>query len=192
MGTWASPTTVNKADELARLMSAPLSVREAEEKLYSLMGDDTLFDMIALARSFHSDTDVRGIVAAVLDEWLNWTPRNTWVQPWEPGADDKLSGLLDGLRDEIGEDDVVHLMCRFGSDDARRIVSEVLDLQEADASKLKVDKGFVSGTYVVTALDGRLFRFDRVYGVTIEAPEALANGLAERLQEDGKALSPSV
>ena len=46
MGTWALPQTVKQAKELQKLVAKPLSPKVAEDKLYNLLGDDDLLDLI--------------------------------------------------------------------------------------------------------------------------------------------------
>ena len=46
-GTWALPDSPEAVDELTALMQQPLLASSAADKLYSLVGDDHLFDLIA-------------------------------------------------------------------------------------------------------------------------------------------------
>jgi len=46
-GTWALPDSPEAVDELTALMQQPLAASFAADKLYSLVGDDHLFDLIA-------------------------------------------------------------------------------------------------------------------------------------------------
>jgi len=174
MGTWASPTTSEKASRLAAVMSEPLPVRGAEETLYGLVGDDTLFDMIAHARSFRPGGDARSLVAATLDEWLNWTPRDSWNEPWEAGVEATLRAVLDEHVARIGEDDLLGRMAKFSEDDARVAVADVIGLDQEEAARLRVEAGLLPAVFVVTDTDGKRYRFERVWGVVTEAPEPAA------------------
>lgn len=171
MGTWSSPTTVAKAAELGRLMENPIPARDADDALYDLMGDDGLFDMIVAAREVGRDCDVRGLVVAKLDEWLNWKEPAEWTRRWEPGAEERLIGIFDGYRGSICESDVLHSIVRFpGEKAARDAVAWALDLDARQAKALEVKEWVVPNVLAVVTPDDRVFRFDSVDGCSVEAP----------------------
>lgn len=171
MGTWASPTTAEKAKQLAELMSRPLAVRGAEEMLHGIIGDDTLFDLIANARAWHPDADARSLVAVVLDDWLNWTPRKPWSEPWEPGVEETLRGILEEHVARMGDDDVLHRMAKYSEDDARAAVARCLGLKAGEKESLEVVRGLLPVVCEVRSPDGQRFRFDRIWSVVSDAPE---------------------
>ena len=85
MGTWALPQTKAQAEALKTLMMQPLKAKEAGEKLYSIFGDDDLFDAIAdIRQTFGDDSDVRSLTA----EHLAWFLRNpeSATAPWDSEA----------------------------------------------------------------------------------------------------------
>lgn len=171
MGTWSSPTTVAKADELARLMQAPIPARNADNALYDLMGDDGLFDMVVAAREVGKDCDVRSLVVVKLDEWLNWKEPADWTRRWEPGAEERLVALYDRYRETISGNDVLHSIARFpGRKAARMAVAWALDLDPGRTKALEVADWTAPGVYAVATPDDRVFRFDTVDGVVVEAP----------------------
>jgi len=72
-GTWAVPETVEQKAELAELMREPLRCGPdgsyATEQLYSLIGDDSLFDDIYELSQTDPDADCRPLVMATLAEF---------------------------------------------------------------------------------------------------------------------------
>jgi len=72
MGTWNLPQTVEKAKKLQTLLKKPLLAREASDKLYYLLGDDELFDLILEEQKvFGDDLDVRYMVKSSLEYFLD-------------------------------------------------------------------------------------------------------------------------
>lgn len=85
MGTWNLPQTKEKAKKLQNLLKKPLPVNEASDKLYDLLGDDELFDLILEEqRFFGDDLDVRDMVKSSLEYFLE-TPENA-TKPWDQEA----------------------------------------------------------------------------------------------------------
>jgi hypothetical protein len=85
MGTWALPQTVKQAKELKKLLSKPLSPEAAENKLYNLLGDDDLFDLIAEEKErFGNECDIRILVESSLREFLS--KKENAVNPWDKEA----------------------------------------------------------------------------------------------------------
>lgn len=85
MGTWALPQTVKQAKELQKLVAKPLSPKVATDKLYNLLGDDDLFDLISSEeKKFGNDYDVRILVESSLREFLN--NKENATKPWEKEA----------------------------------------------------------------------------------------------------------
>jgi hypothetical protein len=85
MGTWALPNTVKQAKELQKLVSKPLSPEDAKDKLYDLLGDDDLYDLIeAEEERFGNDCDVRILVESSLSQFLK--DKEYSVKPWNKEA----------------------------------------------------------------------------------------------------------
>ena len=85
MGVWALPQTAKQAKELQKLVAKPLSPKVAEEKLYNLLGDDDLFDLIESEKEkFGNDCDVRILVESSLREFLN--NKENATKPWDKEA----------------------------------------------------------------------------------------------------------
>jgi hypothetical protein len=61
-GRWSTPTTPEQKAKLKALLDNPLLAKNAINKLYNLIGDDELFDLIDDAISEDPTTDVRAIV----------------------------------------------------------------------------------------------------------------------------------
>ena len=72
-GTWAMPETAEQKAELAELLNEPLRCGPAgsyaTEQLYSLIGDDSLFDEIYELSQKDPDADCRPLVFATLKEY---------------------------------------------------------------------------------------------------------------------------
>ncbi|MBU6140437.1 MAG: hypothetical protein KGP29_02630 [Proteobacteria bacterium] len=85
MGVWALPQTVKQAKELQKLVAKPLSPKVATDKLYNLLGDDDLFDLIeAEEEKFGNDCDVRILVELSLSKFLS--EKENATKPWEKEA----------------------------------------------------------------------------------------------------------
>jgi len=85
MGTWNLPQTKEKAKKLQNLLKKPLPASEASDKLYDLLGDDELFDLILEEqRIFGNDLDVRGMVKSSLEYFLDNQENAT--KPWDQEA----------------------------------------------------------------------------------------------------------
>jgi predicted component of type VI protein secretion system len=85
MGTWSLPQTPKQARKLKKLLKEPLRADEAADKLYDLLGDDELFDLIITEQKiFGDDLDVRDLVKFSLEEFLN-TQENA-MKPWDKEA----------------------------------------------------------------------------------------------------------
>ena len=74
-GTWALPNTPEKQQQLIELMSQELPVgadaTNAAQQLYSLIGDDDLFDMLGDLADSNADADARPAVAYWMSEHLD-------------------------------------------------------------------------------------------------------------------------
>lgn len=82
MGTWALPQTIKQAKELQQIMQNPLPAKIAESKLYNLLGDDDLFDLILSEReACGDDIDVRYLVKSSLEGFLQ--NRENAIKPWD-------------------------------------------------------------------------------------------------------------
>ena len=77
-GTWTIPNTPEQQQELIALLSKELPVGadavNATEQLYSLFGDDVLFDQLAALADANADADAREIVIARLKEFAQQEP----------------------------------------------------------------------------------------------------------------------
>ena len=62
-GTWALPDTMEKAKEIASLMNNPIPVEKASDLMYSLIGDDELFDLFGELEDDGTGTDARPTIA---------------------------------------------------------------------------------------------------------------------------------
>ena len=62
-GTWALPDTIEKAKEIASLMNNPIPVEKAADLMYSLIGDDELFDLFGELEDDGAGTDARPTIA---------------------------------------------------------------------------------------------------------------------------------
>ena len=65
-GTWAVPQTPKQKSALKKLLSKPLKAKDAEDKLYDIIGDDDLFDDIGDFASKEPNADVRPMVKTAM------------------------------------------------------------------------------------------------------------------------------
>jgi len=85
MGTWNLPQSAKQAKKLQTLLKKTLPASEAPDKLYSLLGDDKLFDLILEEQKvFGSDLDVRDLVKSSLEYFLDNQENAT--KPWDQEA----------------------------------------------------------------------------------------------------------
>lgn len=157
MGTWAYPNDDAKVDRLARLMAHRM---DAEHKgdLFNLLGDDTLFDMID---GLPPMGDMRPLVAMALDEMVNWTVEARYFE--------RLSAMGEPFKDVPFADLSTKPVSDGRPESAIAAVKEIVD-PEANDDRFEAEPGLSPGTHAVRDLDtGKIFRFEHVYGVTIEA-----------------------
>ena len=85
MGTWALPQNVEKATKLKNLFKKPLIAKNAESKIYDLIGDDDLFDAIINEQERSGDNvDIRILVKFFLESFLD--DQENAAKPWEEEA----------------------------------------------------------------------------------------------------------
>lgn len=85
MGTWNLPNTKEKAKKLQNLLKKPLRASQATDKLYNLLGDDELFDLIlGEQKVFGDNLDVRDMVKSSLEYFLD-NSENA-MKPWDQEA----------------------------------------------------------------------------------------------------------
>ena len=85
MGTWALPQTVEKATKLQELLKKPLIAKNAESKIYDLIGDDDLFDAVINEQERSGDNvDIRILVKFFLESFLD--DQENATHPWEEEA----------------------------------------------------------------------------------------------------------
>ena len=65
-GTWTLPNTPKQKAALKKLLSKPLKAKDAEDKLYDIIGDDDLFDDIGDFASKEPNADVRPMVKTAM------------------------------------------------------------------------------------------------------------------------------
>lgn len=92
-GTWELPTTPGQQQELIALLSTELPVgtdaTNATEQLYSLFGDDVLFDQLQELAETDADADCRDIIIARMQEMANGaadSPLGQVLAALEPAA----------------------------------------------------------------------------------------------------------
>ena len=64
-GTWATPDTPKKKMTLKKILSKPLKAKDAEDVMYSIIGDDELFDAFGEAKP---NEDVRSLIKSRMKE----------------------------------------------------------------------------------------------------------------------------
>lgn len=97
MGTWSLPQTKQQAEKLSKLLEKPLSLRKAEDKLYHLTGDDSLFDEFFYLRKEHGNKydcrdEVKNFVKEIIKRYKK-QPKD-FRKPFEPEALEILKACL--------------------------------------------------------------------------------------------------
>ena len=98
-GTWATPNTPEQKQQLIELLSTELPVgadaTNAKEQLYSLFGDDVLFDQLQELADADANADARELVIARMTELAN------------SGSDNDLVEVLAALESTVPEPQAV-------------------------------------------------------------------------------------
>lgn len=90
-GTWSSPNTAEKARELVQLIRKPLSAGQAHKKLYNLLGNDRLYDLIDEIREKDGpENDVSELVRSYIQDMMMTFNPDDWTVEWEPEAIETL------------------------------------------------------------------------------------------------------
>lgn len=179
MGTWSTPNTVASMDRLERLMSAPIPASKASDLLYSLVGDDTLFDTLSMAEEKHSTADVRPLVAMTLDAWGNWHSRGQWLVDWEPGCLDRCRELASRFADS----DIASLVeCKADMSEAGKLVRDIVAPEDLNGDRFVTAASAGPGTSAVFDREtGEIYRIEPVWGLVIQADEETRADLHQKL-----------
>ena len=97
MGTWTLPQTKKQAEKLSKLLEKPLPLKNLENKLYDLIGDDDLFDEIVSDRKvFGEKHDYNESIKNFLKELIERykTSLEEFTKPFEPEALEILQACL--------------------------------------------------------------------------------------------------
>lgn len=164
MGVWAYPNDDEKATRLEALMSTPLPKGRLQD-LYSLMGDDTLFDT---GHSLPEDGDLRHAVAVTLDELFNWSTEarfNVGTVPFE-----RLRALVEPFRDVPVSRISVEPVSDGTPEAAVAAVGAIVVGERFSPTRFEAEAGLGPATHVVRDLEtGDVYRFEHVFGVAIQA-----------------------
>ena len=76
MSTWSLPSESKSAARLRKLLDAPMAAAAATERLYTVLGDDALFDTIEGLADLDPERDVRPLVVARLNTLVRSYDRN--------------------------------------------------------------------------------------------------------------------
>ena len=113
-GTWAVPETPAQKRDLKRLMSKPLPLgkegNNAADKMYSIIGDDELFDDLYVAGKKDPEGDARPIIKQAMKRLKiredRWFDRDTWrlEESTKPDHIKVFNSLKKGDKVEINYD----------------------------------------------------------------------------------------
>jgi len=97
MGTWTLPQTKKQADKLSKLLEKSLPLKNLENKLYDLIGDDDLFDEIVSDRKVFGEKhnyneSVKNFLKELIERYEN--PPEEFTKPFEPEAIEILKACL--------------------------------------------------------------------------------------------------
>ena len=137
-GCWSVPQTKKAAEKLKALLDKPLLAKDALEKLYSLLGDDTLFDNLA---GLNPEDDARQtVIDFINDQVLPYF--DTYTVNWEDGV---LTILQDLGKKKLTED-LFDLSSEDGAKEAKEFkeqeddkdpVTKIVDPAVTDEEDLK-------------------------------------------------------
>lgn len=83
MATYAYPETVEKANRLAVILSAPVKP-DGIEVFDGLLDDDDFSDKVEDLRRVSGDADITYLAAGILNSWLE--DLDSFMYPWDPEA----------------------------------------------------------------------------------------------------------
>lgn len=87
-GVWSVPDTLQKASQLSQLMRSPISSKNAPDALYSILGDDALFDQF-----FKRSADVRPLIVNYLKALIPQVKGK-----WDPAVIASLENSVRGFK----------------------------------------------------------------------------------------------
>lgn len=99
MTTWRAPQSADLAMEFAAVMGADLRADVARTALRRFVRDDALYDAITRTIRRNAGADIRPLVAASIDEWIDWLPEREFTKPWDEEAKQILSDLVSRFTD---------------------------------------------------------------------------------------------
>jgi len=174
LGTWSMPNTTEKAVHLERLMSEPISATTAMKRLYDILGDDTLFDMLTEAESNAPEVDVRPLIAGYIEFLSRWCPSADFTSHWEPGVRSRLEFLAARFADTEmnGVDTLIVPDDHTGQYAAIHLV-HLMHPGETVQKQFRSER-VGPGIYAIMDIEeDRIFRVECRYGLAHEAPEEL-------------------
>lgn len=137
-GCWSVPQTKKAAEKLKALLDKPLLAKDAPEKLYSLLGDDTLFDNLA---GLNPEDDARQtVIDFINDQVLPYF--DTYDVDWEDGVLTILNELskkklTEDLFDLSTEDGAKAAKEFKNTEDDKDPVTKIVDPAVTDEEDLK-------------------------------------------------------
>lgn len=116
-GCWSVPQTKKAAEKLKALLDKPLLAKDAPEKLYNLLGDDTLFDNLA---GLKPEEDARQtVIDFINDQVLPYF--DEYTVHWEDGV---LTIL-----DELGKKKLTEELFDLSTDDGAKAAKEFKEVE---------------------------------------------------------------
>ena len=149
-GCWSVPQTKKAAEKLKALLDKPLLAKDAPEKLYSLLGDDTLFDNLA---GLNPEDDARQtVIDFINDQVLPYF--DTYDVDWEDGVLTILNELskkklTEDLFDLSTEDGAKAAKEFKNTEDDKDPVTKIVDPAVTDEEDLKNDFTMSNLSYII-------------------------------------------
>ena len=185
MGTWGVPNTTEKAILLEEMMGRPVVASEVVDRLYDVLGNDTLWDLLDEVRAQDPEADVRPLIAAHLEEMTRWSIPSDFARPWEPGVRTRLEFLASGFADSR-----LPPMKSFAvqdDGDGRSAAEHLTGALFASTNGDRLFRGsrIAPGVYALFDVETeKLFRVECRYGLMQEAREEIKDDLMREFFDD--------
>jgi uncharacterized protein (DUF1778 family) len=168
MGTWSLPKTNTEFRKLFEILEQPLAAKDTENKLYSVLGDDDLFDNVAKAIKTDPGADVRSLVLNRIWQiyFTSQAASSIMLEPLDPF-------VLDQITNPVDADDVFHKVTAIKTAEAaKRKVMWALDAKPEDEGNFNSFRETNGMDFLVEDNNERVFRVEAISEVVNEIDPA--------------------
>jgi hypothetical protein len=171
MGIWRLIKTVDEAMALKSVLSAPLTVSQAVNRLSGLIGDDSLFDHFIDAEAVNREADIRGLVINRIDQIYFTEVEADELAEHEAAV--ILKELVSAF--EPPANDVFFEIAKIADEtEARKLVMWARDDNDGNPTSYAISRDAKGFDFVVEAPDGVLYRVEAIDACVLQYIETYA------------------